>query len=147
MKHVRHFLSFLTISFLSLQAAAQADGISVAVPPDSAKIVFIRSTGFNGSATAFAAFIDEQLVCRLNNKRFSTHTVAAGAHQFSVQFAGKASKEKAEKIKINTEGGKTYYIQLVFQPGLVINNIYCQEVTENSAQVVLAKVKEDTHCL
>ena len=147
MKLVRHMLSLLSISLCSLQSTAQADGATHAPSADSAKIVFIRSTGFSGSATAFAAFIDDKLVCRLNNKRFSTHTVPAGSHQFSVQFAGKNSKEKAERIKINTEGGKTYYIQLVFQPGLVVNNIYCQEVTENSAQTVLAKVKEDTQCL
>ncbi len=144
MKQVRHIFCLLTISLLSLAAAAQANE---ATATESAKIVFIRSTGFSGSATAFAAFIDDQLVCRLNNKRFSTHNVAAGTHQFSVQFAGKNSKEKAERIKINTEAGKTYYIQLVFQPGLVVNNIYCQEVTESSAQTVLAKVKEDTQCL
>lgn len=147
MKRMRCLFTLLTISLFSLHASAQSAGAIETPAPDSAKIVFIRSTGFSGSATAFAAFIDDKLVCRLNNKRYSTHTIAAGAHQFSVQFAGKNSKEKAERISINTEGGKTYYIQLVFQPGFVVNNIYCQEVTENSAQMVLSKVKEDTQCL
>ena len=109
-------------------------------------VYFIRSTGFQGSAVAFTAFIDKQLVCKLNNKKFSVHNVSAGEHTFSVQFAGKASKEKAEQISINIEEGKTYYIQMVFQTGLLVNNLYCQEVTENSAKTVLMKCIEDTKC-
>lgn len=113
----------------------------------SAKIVFMRSTGYNGSLAAFTTFIDDNLVCRLNNKRFSTHTVQPGEHNFSVQFAGKDSKVKAERITIKTEAGKTYYIQLIFQPGAFVNNLFCQEVTENSAKLLLPKMKEDTECL
>lgn len=147
MKLLHRLLLPIGFSLLTLAATAQEGPSPAPASPDSSKIVFIRSTGFNGSATAFAAFIDDTLVCRLNNKRFSTHSVAPGTHQFSVQFAGRTSKEKAEKIKINTEAGKTYYIQFVLQPGLVVNNIYCQEVTESSAQLILPKVKEDTRCL
>ena len=112
-----------------------------------ARVYFIRSTGFQGSAAAFTAFIDQQLVCKLNNKKFSVHQVDPGEHSFSVQFGGKQSKAKAEQIKINVEAGKTYYIQMVFQTGLIKNNLYCQEVTENSAKAVLVNCVEDTKCL
>lgn len=110
------------------------------------KVYFIRSTGFQGSAVAFTAFIDKQLVCKLNNKKFSIHNVKVGEHTFSVQFAGKNAKEKAEIIKINIEEGKTYYIQMVLQSGLLVNNLYCQEVTENSSKTVLSNCVEDTKC-
>jgi hypothetical protein len=110
------------------------------------KVYFFRSTGFQGSAVAFTVFIDKQLVCKLNNKKFSIHNVKVGEHSFAVQFGGKTAKEKAEIIKINIEEGKTYYIQLVFQTGLLINNLYCQEVTENSAKTVLSNCVEDTKC-
>ena len=111
------------------------------------RVYFIRSTGFQGSATAFTAFIDQQLVCKLNNKKFSIHQVEPGEHNFSVQFAGKQSKAKAEQIQINIEAGKTYYVQMVFQPGMIKNNLYCQEVTENSAKTILVNCVEDTKCL
>lgn len=111
------------------------------------RVYFIRSTGFQGSATAFTAFIDQQLVCKLNNKKFSIHLVEPGEHNFSVQFAGKQSKAKAEQIQINIEAGKTYYVQMVFQPGMIKNNLYCQEVTENSAKTILVNCVEDTKCL
>lgn len=114
---------------------------------DPAKVYFIRSTGFAGSAVPFTTFIDDQLVCKLNNKRFSIHEVKPGQHTFSVQFAGKKSKEAAEHISINVEAGKTYYVQLIFQAGMIKNNLYCQEVTKNSAETVLQVCQEDKDCL
>lgn len=115
--------------------------------PDSSgqtgKVYFMRSTGFQGSAQGFTVFIDDAVVCKLNNKRFSIHDVTPGTHRFSVQFAGKNSKEKAERIEIEIEAGKTYYIQLIFQSGLVKNNLYCQEVTKSSASTMLDKMKQD----
>jgi hypothetical protein len=109
-------------------------------------VYFIRSTGYQGSAVAFTAFIDRQLVCKLNNKKYSVHKVVPGERSFSVQFAGKNAKENVEEIRINIEEGKTYFIQMILQTGLLINNLYCQEVTQNSAKLVLVNCVEDTKC-
>lgn len=111
---------------------------------ETAKVYFMRSTGFSGSAQGFTVFIDDKIVCKLNNKRYSLHDIAPGTHQFSVQFAGKSAKGKAERIEINVEAGKTYYIQLIFQTGFIKNNLYCQEVTESSAKTMLGSLKEDS---
>lgn len=113
---------------------------------ETGQIYFIRSTGFQGSLTAFTAFIDGELACKLNNKKYSIHDVVPGEHQITVQFAGKKSKAKAEPITINVKAKKTYYVQMVFQSGAFVNNLYCQEVTENSAQAVLPDLVEDTKC-
>lgn len=113
---------------------------------ETGKVYFIRGKGHNGSATSFKAFMDDSLVCKLNNKSYSIHIVKAGEHKFTVQFAGTVAKERAEAIKINVEAGKTYYIQMIIQPGFAVNNLYCQEVTENSAKTVLLNLKEDTNC-
>jgi hypothetical protein len=72
---------------------------------ENGTVYFMRSTGFQGSASAFTAFIDGELACKLNNKKYSIHEVAAGEHQFTVQFGGKKSKKKAEPITINIEAG------------------------------------------
>lgn len=137
MKHLKT-VAFILFFFLNFSPASAQE---------SAKVYFIRSTGFQGSAVAFTAFIDQQLVCKLNNKKYSVHDVTPGEHVFTVQFAGKSAKEKAEPIKINVEAGKTYYVQMVFQTGYFKNNLYCQEVTESSAKTVLANCVEDTKCL
>jgi hypothetical protein len=126
--------------FLGTLTASQAQS-------NDATVYFMRYTGYQGSAISFTTFIDGQLVCKLNNKSFSTHKVTEGKHTFAVQFAGKEAKEKAELITINVEAGKTYYIQLILQNGLWVNNLYCQEVTESSAQTIFPKLKEDKKCM
>ena len=59
----------------------------------------------------------------------------------------KKSKEKAEKFEVQVEPGKITYVQLVFETGLFINNIYCEEVTENTATQKISNMEEDTKCL
>ena len=114
---------------------------------ETGKIYFLRSTGFQGSAVAFKTFIDGEFVCKLNNKKYSIHEVPVGKHECSVQFGGKTSKEKAEKFEVQVEPGKITYVQLVFETGLFINNIYCEEVTENTAKKKMEILVEDTKCL
>lgn len=135
---MNRILLLLAILTINLLAFGQGDAAA-----DKGKVYFMRSTGFQGSAQGFTTFIDDVVVCKLNNKRYSVHEVSPGMHRFSVQFAGKNSKEKAERIEINIEPGKTYYIQLIFQTGIIKNNLYCQEVTESSAKTMMNSLRED----
>lgn len=113
---------------------------------ENGTVFLIRSTGFTGSAVGFNVFIDDILVCRLANNYYSAHLIAPGVHRFSVQFTGKQSKNKAEKLKVNIEAGKKYYIQLTFQTGVFTNNIYCQEITENSAKEAFKRLNGNGSC-
>lgn len=131
-------ISLVVTSFVSAQDKENSQ---------TGKIYFLRSTGFQGSATAFKTFIDGEFVCKLNNKKYSIHEVPVGKHECSVQFGGKKSKEKAEKFEVNVEAGKITYVQLVFETGMFINNIYCEEVTENTAKKKMEILVEDTKCL
>ncbi|MCI4647379.1 DUF2846 domain-containing protein [Phaeodactylibacter sp.] len=126
---------FLTICFCSTLHAQK-----------SGTIYFMRLTGISGTVSAFNAFIDGELVCRLNNKKFSVHEVPAGEHTITVQFSGKNAKEKAEPITVTVEPGQPVFVQMVLEVRAIINNLYCQEITESSARPVLRKLKEDTKC-
>ncbi|MBQ0908746.1 DUF2846 domain-containing protein [Flavobacterium sp. F-328] len=134
-------LTLLVSLFFAVGAAAQE-----ASTAETGKIYFLRSTGFQGSAVAFKTFIDGEFVCKLNNKKYSIHEVPAGKHECSVQFGGKVSKEKAEKFIVDVQPGKTVYVQIVFESGMLINNVYCEEVTENTATSKMQNMKEDTDC-
>jgi hypothetical protein len=112
----------------------------------NAKIYFIRTTGFNGSAIAFRAFVDDTLKCKLNNKSYSIHEISPGKHIISAQISGKKSKAKTERITIETEAGKTYYVQMIYKVGLLVNNLHCQEVPEKSVLSILVNLKEDQNC-
>lgn len=114
---------------------------------NTGKICFIRSTGFMGSASAFKTFIDENFVCKLNNKRYSIHEVSAGKHTCSVQFGGKKSKARSEKFEVVVKPNETTYVQIVFETGVLVNNIYCEEVTKNTALNKIKTLKEDKKCL
>jgi hypothetical protein len=129
---------------LSFNTAMQAqDGQA----KETGKIYFLKSTGFQGSAVAFKTFIDGEFVCKLNNKKYSIHEVSVGKHECSVQFGGKKSKEKAEKFEVLVEAGKITYVKLVFERGVLVNNIYCEEVTENTAVQNMKMMEEDRNCL
>ena len=135
------FTLIVTLFFASLASAQDSTNV------ETGKIYFLRSTGFQGSAVAFKTFIDGEFVCKLNNKKYSIHEVSAGKHECSVQFGGKVSKDKAEKFVIQVEPEKITYVQLVFETGILINNIYCEEVTENTAKSKMVKMTEDSKCL
>ncbi len=109
-------------------------------------IYFLRATGFQGSASAFKVFIDEEFVCKLNNKMYSIHEVPVGNHTCSVQFGGKKSKKNAEKFEVTVEPGKNVYMRVVFESGVFKNNTYCEEITESSAKRSMNEMTQDTDC-
>ena len=135
------WLFLISLCFVSLMKAQESEKKA------TGKIYFLRSTGFAGSASAFKIFIDNEFVCKLNNKKFSIHEVPLGKHLCSVQFGGKKSKENAEKFEVQVEADKITYVQLVFETGLFVNNVYCEEVTENTAKQKIANMEEDSKCL
>jgi len=138
------FLAFVCLSFFSLQAQPSISEESIQIEKETkGEIIFIRDTGISGSAIAFRAFIDENLVSKINNKRFTKHTVEAGIHEFSTQFYGKKNKAKTLTSKINVEAGKTHYVLLVNKMGFWISKLYAVEITEASAKPWLGKIKED----
>ena len=100
----------------------------------------------HGVAIGFSAFVDDTLKCKLNNKRYSIHDIIPGEHTITVRFYGKKSNATAEPLKMNFEPGKTYYVQMVYQTKLLTENLYPQEVTENSAKMILSECKLDGDC-
>ncbi len=131
--------------FLIKYSNGSKDIISENVTQKS-KIYFIRDTGFNGSASAFKVFIDDNFVCKLNNKKYSIHEVSSEKHYVSVQFSGTKSKESAVKLEIATEAGKDYYFQIMLKTGLLVNDTYCIEVTESTAKSAMINLSLDNDC-
>lgn len=139
-------LLFLSFSlFFSLMCQAQIEN-NTTEKKENGTVFLIRSTGFTGSAVPFNVFIDDILVCRLMNNYYSAHMIAPGVHKFSVQFTGKKSKNNAEKLEVIIEAEKKYFIQLTFQSGAFANNVYCQEITENSAKQAFKKLRGADSC-
>ena len=114
---------------------------------ETATVYFMRSTGVQGSISKVNAFIDGELVCKLNNYQYSTHQVTPGKREFVVQRSGKKLQETARTIEIDVQPGETYYITAILETDFFVNQVYCQEVTQNSALTVLPRLQADEKCL
>ncbi|HLP35973.1 hypothetical protein [Lacibacter sp.] len=135
------------IIFLAVVALAASAPVCSFSQDKKATVYFIRETGMPGFALGFNAFIDSAVVCRLNNNRYSVHEVSAGVHSFHAQTMGKKEAKYPERIVLDLEEGKTYYIQMVYVDKYFVDKLYVQEITSGTAQVKLKKCKEDTKCL
>jgi len=111
------------------------------------KVYLIRATGFTGSAVNYRLYIDDQLICKLKNKSYSIHDISVGDHTVSVVSGGIASKKKSPPLKITVTEGKVNYVSVVSTQSGYANKITCQEITQNSADPLLAKATENKNCL
>jgi hypothetical protein len=107
------------------------------------EIVFIRSTGMPGAAVAIRTFIDDKLASKINNKRFTKHSVAAGKHKFAVQYYGKNRKAKQQETEVTVATGQKKYVMLFMRAGFFVNRIHAVEITEESAKALYPDLKED----
>ena len=144
MKYRLLFLAVFSF-FFSVMCMAQTEN-NPSEKTENGTVFLMRSTGYSSSAGTFSVFMDDILVCRLMNICYSVHLISPGVHWFSVQFSGKKSKNTAEKLEINIEAGKKYFIQLTLEAGAFTGNVYCQEITENSAKQLFKKLKLTDSC-
>lgn len=138
MKAIRSFsllAFFITISFSAFSQAK------------AGQVYLIRSTGYTGSAVNYSFYIDDQLTCKLKNKSFSIHDLSVGEHTVSVVSGGISNGKKSTPLKITVVEGKPNYVSVVSTEAGYVNKITCQEITQNSADPVLAKAKQKKDCL
>jgi hypothetical protein len=111
------------------------------------QVYLIRSTGYTGSAVNYRFYVDDQLICKLKNKSFSIHDLPVGDHTVSVVSGGLSNGKKSGPLKITVVEGKVNYISVVSTQAGYVNKITCQEITQNSAEPLLAKATEKKDCL
>jgi hypothetical protein len=122
----------------SLTADAQAK---------TGKVYFIRVTGYAGTVVNYSFYVDGQLICKQKNKSYSVHDLSVGDHTIAISGGGLSNGRKSTPLKITVQEGKTNYISVVGTQSGYVNKINCQEITQNSAEPLLAKAKQKTDCL
>jgi hypothetical protein len=146
MKKVILFCLLLIASFATNaqpQMTEESMTLTSEIEENQGEIVFIRSTGMPGAAVAIRTFIDEQLASKINNKRFTKHSVVAGKHKYSVQFYGKKRNLNREQVEIEIAAGQKKYVMLFMKMGFWVNKIYAVEISEASAKALYPDFKED----
>lgn len=137
---MKRFFTGITLTIICFVASAQDSSRS-----NVAMVYFMRSSGVMG-LTAFSCFIDDSLVCHLNNNKFSIHSASPGVHKFQVRADGKKSKKNIQTIELNLMPGQKYYFMLDVVDHYVAGTLSLLEVTENTANKTLPKLKADEHC-
>lgn len=137
---IKHFIVTINLILIHLFADAQDSARSYL-----ATVYFMRSSGVMG-LTAFSCFIDDSLVCHLNNNKFSLHFINPGIHTFQVRADGKKSKKNIQTIELSLKEGQKYYFMLDVVDHYFAGTLSLLEVTENTAKKTLPKLKEDENC-
>ena len=112
---------------------------------EMATVYFMRATGAAAFGT-FNTFIDDSLVCHLNNNRYSIHPLHSGLHTFQVRFNGKKTNKKHQILSLEVEANKKYYIFIDIKSHAYYGSLSLLEITENSAKKMFASLKEDSNC-
>ena len=112
---------------------------------EMATVYFMRATGAAAFGT-FNTFIDDSLVCYLNNNCYSVHALNAGLHRFQVRVNGKKTNKNLQILNLELEANKKYYIFIDIKSHFYYGSISLLEITENSAKKMFASLKEDSNC-
>lgn len=110
------------------------------------QVYLIRVTGYTGSAVNYRFYLDDKLVCKMGNKSFSIHDVNVGDHTISISSGGISNGKKSTPLKFTVAEGKVNYISVVSTEAGYSNKITCQEITQSSAEPLLAKGKQVKDC-
>ncbi|MDO5981371.1 DUF2846 domain-containing protein [Flavivirga spongiicola] len=142
MKNIILILS-LTITNVML---SQDEIISIGEKPI---VYLIRDTGLQGALRATHIFFNTEKVCKLNNKRFSMHSLEVGEYTIYAQSGGKKPRKKALNLNIKLEAGKTYYIYMTTESvdyGREFYELTLGLITEEFALDRLKTLKLDKKC-
>lgn len=114
---------------------------------DSARVCFLRNVGWFSNFGAISIFIDSAFQCKLNEKRYFYRSFPVGVHQFSLQGSSKKFNKKIQPISVELKAGQTYYFRPATTAGVLLEYMYLEEVTKNTANLMLPRLKEDRSCM
>ena len=135
------FCSLLLLLTFGYKAVAQ-DSAKTSL----AKVYLLRSTGVIGKISAFNIFMDDELICKINNNKYSVHSVASGVHRFQIRFDGHSTRKKIKLLELNIESGESYYINVEALERGFVNSLDLIEVTENTFKKMSPGLTEDSNC-
>lgn len=133
--------SLIAISILVLTSCASTFQYNKIAQPSSngaetATIYVIRPSYF-GSAVKFGIYEDEKLVGKIGPKSYLAWTVEADGNALTVM----SKSENKDRVTINPEPGKTYYMRQKAKMGVVVARTDLELVDEKEGQALLQELK------
>ena len=111
-----------------------------------ATVYFFRSTGITAGKRAFNVYIDDSLVCHLNNNLYTVHLVRPGSHRLQTGVGDQVARKKIQALDILMKAGETYYISVDVTDHDFYANLYLMEITLNTAKKMITSLKEVKNC-
>jgi len=132
---------------LALLAFLLTGSYSAQSQTKTGKVYLIRVTGYAGLAVNYQFYVDGKLICKQKNKSYSVHDLSVGDHTITIKGGGLSNGKQSAPLKFTVVEGKTNYVSVVSTEAGYVNKINCQEITQNSAEPLLAKAKQKMNCL
>jgi hypothetical protein len=110
--------------------------------PDSATVIFYRGGQLWRALVNFTIRANGTELCRLSNNRYMVYKTAPQKCTFT-NVAGGLNIPDKEKLEIDLEGGKMYFVQCDIKSGLFTDRMEMTEVTESTAKRKLAGALPD----
>ncbi len=130
----------LLLFFCSIATFAQADsGVN-------AKVYVFRSTGYPQSGVNFRVVINDELTCKIGNKRYALLDVKTGVQTFYITTWDNPTKKKKLGLEVSLEAGKNYYLNMRVTTQGFETKIFFEEITYNSAQLLIEELEQDIDC-
>lgn len=135
------------MKFIFITCVLLLSGMISEAQSNTATVYFIRERALEGSVLTYYAYMDDQMLCKINNSKYSVHEVPVGPHLFAIQFPNRKPDDKTEgAVTITLEPGKTYYQKANPVSQLVRYYIGLVEVTENAFNKLKPGLNLDDKC-
>lgn len=135
------FLS-LVMLFCAARSFGQNELNFKSTSADSATVVFYRSGQLWRALVNFTIRANGRELCRLSNNRYLVYKTVPQKCTFT-NVAGGLNIPSKEKLEIELEGGKLYFIQCDIKSDFFIDRMEMTEVTESTAKRKMAGVQPD----
>ena len=134
-------LTFNAFSTKAQEYATQSDAVFKG-SPDVSTFIFYRGGQFWRAFVNFTIRANGDELCRLSNGRFMVYKTTPQKIAFT-NVAGGLNIPDKEKLEIDAEAGKVYFIQCDVKSNLFTDKMEMSEVTESTAKKKLKNVTAD----
>jgi Protein of unknown function (DUF2846) len=136
MKKLYFVLFILLTTFIHLQAQSP-----------KATVYLLRPVGYDEYVPYFT-YMDQVLLCKLGEGKYSVHEVEPGEHKFHTQYKGKIKSTPETELLVNLEAGKTYYISInITTKAFAKGSFYCLKLSEEEGKKRAEASILDNKCL
>jgi hypothetical protein len=136
MKKIYLFLILLATTFIHVRAQSP-----------KATVYLLREVGPDEYVPYFT-YLDQVLLCKLGNGKYSVHEVEPGEHKIHTQYKGKIKVTPETELLVNFEAGKTYYISLnIKTKAFGKGSFYCEQLSEDEGKKRANEYMLDKKCL